>query len=138
LEIVNWQSLMNVKLPLSHVDKGISPVEMQEDMAQEPSQRWNRKMSDAGFPLPGLNDNFDFMGKQLHVQTESVEFPIACIVTQVFCKGKVILSRKTDCPPGARKNGDASYMRELMQAQHYRIMQNIANKQASMAHNRLL
>jgi hypothetical protein len=121
---------MEVKLPLFRVDKGAGPVKMQKGRMQESSQRRNQKMGEAGFPLPGLNDNLDFMGKQLHVQTESMEFPIACIVTQVFCKGKVILSRKTDCPPGVRRNGDASYMRELMHAQHYRIMQDIENKQS--------
>jgi hypothetical protein len=99
-------------------------------MAQEITPRWNRKKGEAGFSLPCLNDNLDFMGKQLHVQTESVEFPIACIVTQVFCKGKVILSQKEGCPPGVRENGDVSKLWELMHAQHCRIIQNIANKQA--------
>jgi hypothetical protein len=99
-------------------------------MAQESTQRWNRKTGEAGFPLPGFNDNLDFMGKQLHVQTESVEFPVACIVTQVFCDGKVILSRKSDSPDGVRENGYADRMRELMHAQHLLILQNIADKQA--------
>jgi hypothetical protein len=87
-------------------------------------------MGEARFPLPGLNDNLDFMGKQLNVQTESVEFPVACIVTQVFCKGKVILSRKSDSPAGVRENGDIAQMREFMHAQHLQIIQDIADKQA--------
>jgi hypothetical protein len=89
-----------------------------------------RKKGDAGFSLPGLNDNLDFMGRQLHVQTESVAFPVAGIVTQVFCKGKVILSRRSDCPDGGGESGDVAKMQELMHAQHLQIIQNIADKKA--------
>jgi hypothetical protein len=99
-------------------------------MGQESQQCWNRKIREAKLPMPGLNDNLDFMGKQLHVQTESVEFPVACIVTQVFCSGKVILSRKSDSPAGARENGDIARMREFMQAQHLQIIQDIEDKRA--------
>jgi hypothetical protein len=127
---------MQVKPLGSHVDKGISPDEMQEDMGQESQRCWNRKMDNSGFPLSGLNDNLDFMGKQLHVQTESVEFPVACIVTQVFCKGKVILSRKSSFPPGVRENSEVAKMRELMHAQHLQIIQNIADKQARIQNTR--
>jgi hypothetical protein len=89
-------------------------------------------MGETEFPLPSLNDNLYFMEKQLHVQTESMEFPVACIVTQVFLKGKVILSRKSDFPPGVLENGDVAKMRELMHAQHFQIIQNIADKQTRL------
>jgi len=99
-------------------------------MGQKSQWRRNWKMGEVGFSLSGLNDNLDFMGKPLHVQTESVAFPVACIVTQVFSKGKVILSRKSGFPPGVRENGDVARMQELMHAQHRQIIRNIADKQA--------
>jgi hypothetical protein len=105
---------------------------MCQDMKQEAQKYRNLEAGKAKFPIPGLNDNLDFMGKQLHVQTESMGSPVACIVTQVFCKGKVILSRKSDYPFGARETGDIDKMRELMHAQHVHVMQNIAEKQSHL------
>jgi hypothetical protein len=121
---------MKVKPLRFHVDKRIRLIEIQEVMGQETQRCWNREMGKSGFPLSGFNDNLDFMGKLLHVQTESVGFPVACIVTQVFCKGKVILSRRSDFPSGVRENGEVAKMRELMHAQHLQTIQNIADKQA--------
>jgi hypothetical protein len=105
-------------------------------MAQESMHCWNRKRSEVRFPLPGLNDNLDFLGTPLHVQTESVEFPVACIVTQVFCKGKVILSKKSERPFEIQDNIDAAKMQELMRAQHTQIIQSITEKQARIRGNR--
>jgi hypothetical protein len=123
---------LSVKVLFSPVDKGIGSVETFKDMKQAASKHWNQEAGKAGVPMPGLNDNLDFMGKQLHVQTEIVGFPVACIVTQVFCKGKVILSRKLECPSGSREICDVDKMRELMNAQHFHIMQNIADKQVCL------
>ena len=48
---------------------------------------------------PGLNDNLEFMGKQLHVQTEKTGFPVPRVVTQVFSNGRVVFSKKSDILP---------------------------------------
>jgi hypothetical protein len=83
-------------------------------------------------PVTGLNDNLEFFGRQLHVQTENLEVPVARIVTQVFCKGRVLFSRKSECPPDIREAGDTHKIHELMQAQHFQILKEIADKQAKI------
>jgi hypothetical protein len=105
-------------------------------MKQEAPKHSNLKTDRAGFPVLGLNDNLDFMGKQLHVQTESTGSPVARIVTQVFCKGKVIMSRESGCPSEAPENGGAGKMREFMRAQHFQVIQNISDKQARLLNSR--
>ena len=84
----------------------------------------------------GLNNNLEFMGRQLHVQTENTGFPVAHIVTQVFFKGRVVFSRKSDYPPGVREAHDLSRIRELMHAQHFQIIQGIAEKRTRMMDSR--
>ncbi len=88
------------------------------------------------FPVSGLNDNVEFMGKQLHVQTEDAGFPNTRIVTHVFCKGRVVLSRKSDYPPGIRHGGNMDKIRELMHSQHLQIIQELRNKQAEILDSR--
>jgi hypothetical protein len=83
-------------------------------------------------PVTGLNDNLEFCGRQLHVQTENLEVPVARIVTQVFCKGRVLFSRKSDCPLNIREAGDTRKIQELMQVQHFQILKEIADKQAKI------
>lgn len=78
-------------------------------------------------PVSGLNDNLDVMGKQLHIQTENTGLGASRIVTQVFCGGRVILSRKTDL---AAIEGDSARIRELMSSQHLQIIQEIKEKLA--------
>jgi hypothetical protein len=77
----------------------------------------------------GLNDNLVFMGRQLHVQTESTEFPVARIVTHVFTNGRILLSRKSEYPQDVQESRDPRKIRELMQIQHHQIIQEIAEKQ---------
>ena len=81
-------------------------------------------------PAMGLNDNLDFLGKQLHIQTEHTGFPKACIVTQVFCSGRVMLSRKTEYPPEANETQDFSTIQQLMKKQHGQIIQELKDKKA--------
>ncbi len=76
----------------------------------------------------GLNNNLEFMGRQLHVQTENMAFPVAHIITQVFCGGRVLLSKKSEYPPAVRESHDFSKIQQLMRAQHYQIMQEIVDK----------
>jgi hypothetical protein len=83
-------------------------------------------------PVPGLNDNLEFMGRQLHVQTESAGFPTARIVTQVFCRGRVMFSRKSEYPPGINESNNSDKIRELMHSQHCEVIQEIRNKQTQI------
>ena len=105
-------------------------------MEPKPMQCWNYRIGDRGFPLPGLNDNVDFMGRQLHIQTESMEFPDPCIVTHVFHKGRVILSRKSEYPIEIREKSDTAKLQELMHTQHFEIIQSIADKQSRIRDSR--
>ena len=80
--------------------------------------------------ISGLNDNLEVMGKQLHIQTESTGFPAVRIVTQVFCGGRVILSRKTDHASATGDAGNAAQIRERMNSQHSRVIKEIKDKLA--------
>lgn len=77
---------------------------------------------------PGLNDNFEFMGKQLHVQTERIGLPVPRIVTQVFSNGRVVFSKKSDIPQGPDSQ-EFSKIQELMKAQHFQTLREMAEKQ---------
>ncbi|MBN2337915.1 MAG: hypothetical protein JXP48_05170 [Acidobacteria bacterium] len=79
--------------------------------------------------VTGLNDNLDFLGTPLHVQTESLELPEARIVTQVFSKGRILFSRKSGIPPEIRLSGDPEPIRALMRSQHSSVLGEIADKQ---------
>jgi hypothetical protein len=102
-------------------------------MMQEKQKCWNTKEGNGGIalasPPAGLNNNLEFMGKHLHVQTESTGFPTARIVTQVFCRGRVVLSKKSEYPPGISEFHDFNKMQQLMRTQHYQVIQEIADKQ---------
>jgi hypothetical protein len=80
--------------------------------------------------VAGLNDNIEFLGRQLHIQTERIGFPSPRIVTQVFSNGRVMFSKKadisfrTDEPQATRK------VQELMQIQHFQVIREIKAKQS--------
>ena len=103
-------------------------------MRKETATDSNRENSREAIHLTGLNDNLEFMGKQLHVQTENVRFPAAHVVTQVFFRGKVILSKKSDYPVEVHEIGDIDKMQELMHTQHSQVIKDIAEKQARLSH----
>jgi hypothetical protein len=86
--------------------------------------------------LMGLNNNLDFMGKRLHVQTENAAFPVAHILTQVFYGGRVLASKKSEYPPGVREAQDFSAIQELMRKQHYEVIQEIKDKQIQILNER--
>ena len=87
-------------------------------------------------PVVGLNDNLIFMGRQLHVQTEHTGFPVAHIFTQVFCNGRILLSKKTECSAGIGESQDINRIQQLMSAQHYQVLEEIAAKQARIMSSR--
>ncbi|HYK89512.1 MAG TPA: P-loop NTPase [Acidobacteriota bacterium] len=79
-------------------------------------------------PMMGLNDNLEFMGKSLHIQTENLGFTGRRITTQVFCNGKVILSTKSEYPSSIRNQQDQSQVQELMRRQHFNVIREIEGK----------
>jgi len=79
-------------------------------------------------PMMGLNDNLEFMGKSLHIQTENLGFTGRRITTQVFCNGKVILSAKSEYPSTIRDQKDQSKVQELMRKQHFNVIREIEAK----------
>jgi hypothetical protein len=87
------------------------------------------------FHVMGLNDNLDFLGTRLHIQTENAKHPIQCIVTQVFSKGRIVFSKKSEYPAGlcATKNPDK--IQELMRMQHFQVIQDISDKQKCIQDN---
>ncbi len=74
---------------------------------------------------PGLNDKIEFMGRQLHIQTEKIGLPVPRIVTQVFSNGRVVFSKKSDVSPPQ----ELLKIEELMRDQHSRTIREIADKQ---------
>jgi hypothetical protein len=89
----------------------------------------NRTGEPAENSAPGLNDNLEFLGKQLHVQTERIGFPTPRIVTQVFSNGRVVFSKKYDLPgPGIDSPGFAR-VQQLMRTQHLQTIREIQEKQ---------
>jgi hypothetical protein len=81
-------------------------------------------------PAPGLNDNVDFMGKRLHIQTESIGSQKPFIVTQVFTNGRVIFSKKTEYPSALYDS--YSELQNMMRMQHVQVMQKITDKEAKI------
>jgi hypothetical protein len=96
------------------------------------SEQQSYSGTEAKSSVTGLNDNLEFMGRRLHIQTEYTEFPMARIVTQVFSSGRVLLSKKTECPADIQASRDSSRIQKLMSAQHHQVLQEIAAKQARL------
>ncbi len=101
--------------------------------AKDPKS-WNEEPDKSSLspaaPATGLNNNLDFMGRLLHVQTEHLEYPVARIVTQVFCNGRVMLSKKSEYSADIRESHDIVKIQQLMNAQHYQVIQEISEKQS--------
>lgn len=78
---------------------------------------------------PGLNDNVEFLGKHLHVQTERIGFPTPRIVTQVFSNGRVVFSKKNELPAQGFDSQEFAKVQELMRNQHLQTIREIQEKQ---------
>jgi hypothetical protein len=77
-------------------------------------------------PATGLNNNIEFMGRRLHIQTENIGLPKPGIVTQVFSSGRVIYSKKTDF------SQELNDIQSQMWNQHSEVIQSITDKQARL------
>jgi hypothetical protein len=80
--------------------------------------------------VAGLNDNLEFLGRQLHVQTERIGLPAPRIVTQVFSNGRVVFSKKSDIRFRADEPPDTPKLQELMRTQHFQVIREIKAKQS--------
>ena len=89
--------------------------------------------ADPGAPAQGYNDNLEFFGRNLHIQTEDLGGNKRCIATQVFLNGRVIFSTKSDYPAAAgsalKREGIAARMRQ----QHMMIRGEIESQKARLA-----
>ena len=81
-------------------------------------------------PTTGLNDNINFLGKELHVQTENVPSTVPYIRTQVFFRGRVIYTAKHELAPDTDGWNDFNKIRELMNAQHLKVIDKISRQKA--------
>lgn len=81
-------------------------------------------------PTMGLNDNLEFNGKQLHIQTENLGFTGRCITTQVFCNGRVLLSTKSEYPSPLQISGDPARIGELMRKQHFEVIRELEDQKS--------
>lgn len=78
----------------------------------------------------GLNDNLNFLGKELHVQTEHVQSSSPCILTQVFFHGRVIYTTKCEYASETPDAHNLVKIRDLMHKQHMKVMERIGEQQA--------
>ena len=85
--------------------------------------------SQAENSAPGLNDNLQFMGRQLHIQTERIGHPTPHIVTQVFSNGRVVFSKKYELPSQSLELWEFQKIQELMRTQHLQTIREIKEKQ---------
>jgi hypothetical protein len=80
-------------------------------------------------PAMCLNNNIDFLGKELHVQTENVDTSVPCILTQVFLRGRVIQTVKYKYPTEIRNLNNFSKIHDLMHSQHMDVIKKINEQQ---------
>ncbi|HSW40521.1 MAG TPA: hypothetical protein VLL97_13620 [Acidobacteriota bacterium] len=106
--------------------------------ADEPERTDERSLTktSASARAMGLNDNLDFFGKQLHVQTENIGVPTAHIVTQVFYEGRVLFSRKSGYAPDTGEAGETMNLQTLMRSQHMSVLKEISAKRKKIGHPR--
>ena len=81
-------------------------------------------------PAMGLNDNLNFLGKELHVQTENVPASTPCILTQVFFHGRVIHTAKSEYATEAGGSHNLAKIRDLMVKQHMKVIERISEQRA--------
>jgi hypothetical protein len=80
----------------------------------------------------GLNDDLEFLGHRLHVQTEKMGSPAHCIMTQVFSKGRVVHSTKSDLSSDSLISNDFNAIQDLMRAQHFKVIREISKKKTEI------
>ena len=79
--------------------------------------------------IAGLNDNYSFLGRSLHVQTERIGQPAPHIATQVFLKGRVIAGKSSVIPENLLSPNELGKVQELMKKQHFQMILELSEKQ---------
>jgi len=82
-----------------------------------------------------LNDNLNFGGRDLHIQTENIQSEIPCIRTHVFSHGRIIHTTKFEFPTGMKELNDFNKIRDLMQTQHCEVIDKISRQQSKLSIN---
>ncbi|MEJ2108325.1 MAG: hypothetical protein P8Z37_00130 [Acidobacteriota bacterium] len=81
-------------------------------------------------PTMSLNDNLNFLGKELHIQTENVHSGSLCIRTHVFTGGKIIHTTKSTFSSDIPDLSDFDKIRNLMHTQHQKVIDKIVKQQS--------
>ena len=81
-------------------------------------------------PAMGLNDNLNFCGRILHIQTENVKSSTPCILTHVFSQGRVIYTARHEYSNDDHKSDNWVEIRKLMHKQHVGVIEKISKQQA--------
>jgi hypothetical protein len=103
---------------------------MSQKFIQHPNSEQNHEPGQVPpFKAVGLNDNLDFLGTQLHIQTENSLHPLPRIITQVFSNGRIVLSKKSEYPADFHDLENPDKIHELMRIQHFQVIQDISDKQ---------
>ena len=84
---------------------------------------------DVASPAMGLNDNLNFLGKELHVQTENVQSDAPCIRTQVFFHGRVVHTVKYEYSNDLKNSLNLTKIRDRMHKQHRNVIEKIHRQQ---------
>ncbi len=82
----------------------------------------------------GLNDELEILDKHLHIQTEDLGYTGRCITTQVFCRGRVILSTKSAYPSTISDGNARGQITELMRRQHFNVIRELESKKVRLLH----
>jgi flagellar biosynthesis protein FlhG len=91
--------------------------------------------SDSRPAVIGLNDNLEFLGRVLHIQTEDVGEGQRAVTTHVFCGGRVLFGKRTEYPADARGRQGRERVAELMRRQHFEVIQELESKRSDAARN---
>jgi flagellar biosynthesis protein FlhG len=86
-------------------------------------------------PIMGLNDELEILNKQLHIQTEDLGYTGRCITTQVFCRGRVILSTKSAYPSTISDTNGRGQIMDLMRRQHFNVIRELESKKVRLLHH---
>jgi len=106
-------------------------------MIDKQSSHESKAAGSAENAAPGLNNNLEFLGKQLHVQTERIGFPTPRIVTQVFSNGRVVFSKKSEILSESSDSQEFAPIQERMRSQHLQTIREIEDKQKRILNSKV-
>ena len=101
-------------------------------IGENPSKNGRSCQSASPTAVMGLNDELDFMGRKLHIQTENAGHAGSWIITQVFCNGRVLFTTKSLLPDD-HETRDFSKVESLIRAQHFRVIREMESKKAQIS-----